>query len=71
MACETLFQQIEEKKPKLQKGEEYQVTTSMLEIYNEDVFGIVWKDAASISEEFSIFFNLKDCNKVYISYISR
>ena len=55
MACETLFQQIEEKKPKLQKGEEYQVTTSMLEIYNEDVFGIVWKDLLQFLRNFQSF----------------
>ena len=37
MSSETLFKEIEGKRETAVKGEEYQVTFSMLEIYNEQV----------------------------------
>lgn len=37
MSSETLFKEIEAKRENAGKGEEYQVTFSMLEIYNEQV----------------------------------
>uniref|UniRef100_A0A1I8IKH8 Kinesin-like protein 6 n=1 Tax=Macrostomum lignano TaxID=282301 RepID=A0A1I8IKH8_9PLAT len=37
VACEELFRAIDEKRPSLQAGEEFQVSLSMTEIYNEQV----------------------------------
>ncbi|PAA54177.1 hypothetical protein BOX15_Mlig025022g3 [Macrostomum lignano] len=37
IACEDLFKAIEAKKPEMKAGEEYQVSLSMIEIYNEQV----------------------------------